>query len=136
MRIVLMLIVFGVIAYLTLQQMGDPADPEPAAGAPAIAVEAGIIPLASLTPAPDRPAASGYALRLALEADESAAQRVAGSLASQAEVVRIVRVSDSGTQRFLVVVGHYERLDQAQIAQAALMARVGMQRPVTVILSP
>jgi sporulation related protein len=136
MRIVVTLIVLSVIAYLTVQQMGGTSDSEPVAGTPTIAVEPGVVALTSLTPTPGQPAPSGYTLRVALEADAAAAQRVAGSLANSSEAVRIVRVTDSGVERFLVVVGQYERLDQAQIAQAGLMARVGMQRPVTVILSP
>jgi SPOR domain len=136
MRIVVTLIVLSVIAYLTVQQMGGTSDSEPVAGAPTIAVEPGVVALTSLTPTPGQPAPAGYTLRVALEADAAAAQRVAGSLANSSEAVRIVRVTDSGVERFLVVVGQYERLDQAQIAQAGLMARVGMQRPVTVILSP
>jgi len=136
MRIVLVLIVLTVVAYLTLQQMGGSDEPALAPDAPRIAVEASGTPLASLSVGPGIAAPHGYALQLALEDSSEAALRVAATLVGADQPVRIVKVSDRGAERFLVVVGRYERLDQVQLAQATMIAHVGMQRPVLIILSP
>jgi septal ring-binding cell division protein DamX len=139
MRIVMILIVLGVIAFLTLKQMGGGSDP--AAGSDGevqpVAVEDASVQLDALGTGSAQSGAGGFTLQVALETNPAAAQRVAASMIQLGETARVVRAVDAeGTPWFLVTVGQYDRLDQAQVAQAALMGKVGMQRSVTVVRQP
>jgi septal ring-binding cell division protein DamX len=140
MRILMILIVLAVIAFLTLKQMGGSAGVDgagSASDAPPVAVEDAAVELDSLQGGAADAGGADYTLQVAMEPTEAAAQRVAASMSGIGETARIVRAIDAeGTPWYIVMVGHYERIDQAQLAQAALMGKVGMQRPVTVIRSP
>lgn len=135
MRMVMILAVLGLVAYLMLERSGG-EDPVASTAAPA-QVLSGEYRVQDFSLTAGTAAPGGYAVSPGQAPTREEAQRILDGLGDLGAEVRIYPARDGeGMVWSLIAVGQHERLDQAQVAQASLVARHGARYPWHVIRLP